>query len=438
MLENDKRKVCSAEKRAAIGLSRRQTKHRRQKQICKTYECKIVASRLNKQQKDDLEKLFIEGKRFYNHVLNIHKSGVNLHNINTTEIKSVIHFNKDQEQVTSELERLGSQIKLAMVQRMIANEKTIITLIKRGFQHHGNLKFKSEITSIPLIQYGSTWRFKSVNKVKIAKVHGQVLIRGWKQFPKNCEFANANLIKKANGYYLKIVTFVNKENFSEPKKNGKEIGLDFGIKTNITTSEGEKLNVSIEESERVKKLQRELSRRKKSSNNRFKTIKLLRREYLKLSNRKTDKANKIVHKFKAYDCIAMQDEQISSWHKQFGKQVQHSCMGLIKAKLKLLPQTIILDRKIPTTKLCNNCGTLNQYLTLEDRVFKCGCGYTEDRDIHAAKNMLEIKNKVFQKFNFVPTEHREITLTEFKAAAEDVSIQSKSGRRSEKIMPFRA
>ena len=73
--------------------------------------------------------------------------------------------------------------------------------------------------------------------------------------------------------------------------------------------------MSIGESERLKKLQRELFRRVKGSNNRYKTIKLIQREYQKLSNKKKDKANKIVHKLKAYDCIAMQDEQISNWHK---------------------------------------------------------------------------------------------------------------------------
>ena len=40
----------------------------------------------------------------------------------------------------------------------------------------------------------------------------------------------------------------------------------------------------------------------------------------------------------------------------------------------------------PTTKLCTICGCLNT-LTLADRIFKCACGYTEDRDIHAAKNI---------------------------------------------------
>ena len=136
------------------------------------------------------------------------------------------------------------------------------------------------------------------------------------------ELANANLVKKADGYYLKVTCFINKENFHEQPKNGKEIGLDFGIKTNLTTSEGEKLDVSIGESDRLKRLQREMFRRVKGSNNRHKTIKLIQREYLKLSNRKQDKANKIVSKLKKYDRIYMQDEQISGWYKGlFGKQV---------------------------------------------------------------------------------------------------------------------
>ena len=40
----------------------------------------------------------------------------------------------------------------------------------------------------------------------------------------------------------------------------------------------------------------------------------------------------------------------------------------------------------PTTKLCTVCGCINN-ITLADRIFKCACGYTEDRDIHAAKNV---------------------------------------------------
>ena len=201
-----------------------------------------------------------------------------------------------------------------------------------------------------------------------------------------------------------------------------EIGLDFGIKTNITTSEGEKINVSIEEGERLKRLQRELCRRTKGSNNRHKTINLIQREYQKLSNRKKDAANKIVSRLKTYGTIVIQDEQISGWHRGlFGKQVQHSCMGLVKAKLVGLPQTVVLDRWIPTTKWCPKCGTVNRYLTLGDRTYKCGCGHVLDRDVHSARNMLEVRRLVLSK-KLVPPEQREITLTEFKAAVEDTVL----------------
>jgi len=134
-----------------------------------------------------------------------------------------------------------------------------------------------------LKQYGISYKFKTFNKVKIQGVHGDILVRTGNQLQDVDELANANLVRKPDGYYLKVTCFINKENFKQIETNGKEIGLDFGIKTNITTSEGEKLDVSVGESDRLKRLQRELSRRVKGSNNRRKTIRLIQREYQKLS-----------------------------------------------------------------------------------------------------------------------------------------------------------
>ena len=76
-------------------------------------------------------------------------------------------------------------------------------------------------------------------------------------------------------------------------------------------------------------------------------------------------------------------------------------------------------------------------MPLSERTYVCECGYSEDRDIHSARNMLVIKDIVFKTNNFVPTEHREITLMEFKTSTGDASIESKLGRGSEKITPFR-
>ena len=429
MKEDDNRLVCSDDKKAAIKATRFATASRRQNQVCKVFECKIVEKRLNKRQREQLEMLFVEGKRFYNHVLNLHQNGVSLKDINTTSIKTVECLTKDKQLVTYDLNVIGSQMKQSIVTRMISNEKTIMTLVKKGLQIHGNLQFKSELTCIPLKQYGTTYKFKSFNKVKIQGISGNVLVRTGNQLQIADELANANLVKKPDGYYLKVTAFINKENWKAIQTNGKEIGLDFGIKTSITTSEGEKLDVSIQESDRLKTLQRELFRRVKGSKNRNKTISLIQQEYQKLSNKKQDKANKIVNKLKKYDRIYMQDEQISGWHKGlFGKQVQHSCMGTIKAKLKALPQTVILDKWIPTTKLCPDCGTVNQHVTLADRTIVCGCGYVENRDVHSAKNMIFIAKSCFAN-HLVPTEHREVTLMEFRASALGSNAYEKAGTK---------
>ena len=117
------------------------------------------------------------------------------------------------------------------------------------------------------------WSFKSHSKVKIMGVKGSILVKGVNQMPSGCEFANANLVRRADGLFLKITTYIDK--VEKEIRNGKEIGLDFGIKTSITTSEGKKIDVHVEESDHLKRLQRELSRRVKGSNNRWKTIKKL-------------------------------------------------------------------------------------------------------------------------------------------------------------------
>ena len=124
----------------------------------------------------------------------------------------------------------------------------------------------------------------------------------------------------------------------------------------------------------------------------------------------------------------MQNEQIARWQKGlFGKQVQHSCLGIVKAKLIRLPQIVVLDKWIPTTKLCPKCKQENS-LQLSERVYNCSCGYTQDRDVNSAKNMIEIAKACF-KNGLVPLEQREITLMEFKASALGSNAYEKAGTK---------
>ena len=167
-----------------------------------------------------------------------------------------------------------------------------------------------------------------------------------------------------------------------------------GIKTTITTSDGKKYKVLIGESERIKRCQRLIARRKKGSSNRYKARKLLQKAYQKLTSRKGDTAKKIVHELLEHEHVYMQDENLKGWHKGlFGRTVQHSILGLVKAKLVHSERVTLLSSREPTTKYCPVCGKLKKDITLADREYECTCGYREDRDIHAARNMILLAKK---------------------------------------------
>ena len=108
MQKKDNRLKCSAEKKASIKASFLATAAKRKHQVCKVFECKIVEKRLNNKQREELKMLFIEGKWFYNHVLSMKKNGIKLRDINTTSIKEVKHFNKDGNEVVSQIQYLSS------------------------------------------------------------------------------------------------------------------------------------------------------------------------------------------------------------------------------------------------------------------------------------------------------------------------------------------
>ena len=52
------------------------------------------------------------------------------------------------------------------------------------------------------------------------------------------------------------------------------------------------------------------------------------------------------------------------------------------------PNTVVLGKTVPTTKLCTKCGQCHDEIKVWNRVFKCDCGVEMDRDIHAAQNMV--------------------------------------------------
>ena len=213
-------------------------------------------------------------------------------------------------------------------------------------------------------------------------------LRQLKQYS-NIDYTTANILYDGINYFISLTCFIDKE---VKTKHNNIVGINMGVSTALTLSNGEKYNISIEESERLKKLQAKLARQIKGSNNRYKTIKKIRKEYNHISNIKNDIANKLVHcLLDNYDTIVIQDEQIAKWKEDglSGSKIQHSILGRIKNKLVSSNQVVVLDKLFPTSKFCSNCGKKNDSLTLKDREFICpNCGNKKDRDIHAANNMI--------------------------------------------------
>ena len=361
------------------------TKLRRKEQICRVWRVKIDFSHLNSHQQTALKMLFVEGKWLHNDIITFLKD----HEINAYDykIQTVHNLDKDKQPVTHELEYISSQMKQAVIQNVKDSMKALKAAKNKG-RAVGALKYKSDYVSINLQQYGITYKFYSAGYIKIQNL-GKIRIRGAGQFFNipNIEYANAKLLKLPDGYYIAVTTYQTKVGKQQDYKS--PIGIDMGIKTSITLSDGMKYKILIEEPERLKRLQRMVMRRVKGSSNRYKARKLLEREYQKLTNKKRDAANKIVHELLQHEQIYMQDENLSGWHKGlFGRTVQHSILGLVKSKLMKCERVIVLPKSAPTTKYCPKCGKLKKDIRLSDRVYECECGYHEDRDIHAARNMI--------------------------------------------------
>lgn len=411
-LEDDKKII----KNNKIKQSLKNTRERRKNQEAKTYECKIVKNKLTTQQLETLEQMFLEAKWYYNSIIHhLENDPVSTFNDKVKTVK--VRMGKDSDEYEDRtLEVLPASMKQKLVSRVKDSLSSLKARKDKGYKV-GRLDYVKEVTSIPLKQYGADYAILSDNKVRISKV-GCVNVRGLDQFSQDAEWSTASIIKKANDYYLHITVYVNKV-IDNSWVDLPIVGLDFGIKDHITTSDGLKFNSIVTITERIKNLQRKLARQVEGSNNYIKTVMKIRAAYNELSNLKDDAANKIVHYLLThYSNIIIQDENIKGWHSGlFGKQVQYSILGRVKAKLVNNPRVIVLHRSVPTTQYCPDCGALNKH-SLEKRVYSCPCGYSMDRDIHAAMNMINLYFKNSDNSNVVkksPVEYGS-TLEEFSTS----------------------
>ena len=402
-------RTCSDEKKNKIKQTIAETRAKRKRQICKVFQLKVDISHLNKSECETLKMFFVEAKWIYNHILSTEKPFDYDYKNN-----KVLVLNKNREIEERIVKYLPAKSKQDVLKTLQSNIRGLSSRKNHGGKV-GKLKYKSEYNSIDLSQYGVTHKITGRNRIKINGLKRPLIVRGLDQIRPDYEIANAKLIKKPSGYYINLTCYLDIKpsqlnNSSDLKPS---IGIDMGIKTSITTSKGEKYDISIQESGHLKGLQRKFARQVKGSKNRYKTLQKIKKEYEYIANQRKDKANKIVSSLlRTHQIVCMQDENIKGWHKGlFGKQVQNSALGNIKSKLSLSRQVIIVDRFFPSTKKCYRCG--NSYnIELNERVYKCPvCGLIEDRDIKSAKSILYEGLSSINDIS-VPMEYRELTPVE--------------------------
>ncbi|MGJ8454446.1 RNA-guided endonuclease InsQ/TnpB family protein [Pseudothermotoga sp. U03pept] len=397
--------MVNTAKAEKIKRARIETKQRRENQLPIVYELKICLNNLSEITKQRLFNLFNEAKWLYNYVVADVKNRLKYETYKLKEVEIKVGDEFQKRQVTN----LSSQMRQAILER-INQSLYALHKSKSNGNRVGELKFKRYINSIQLKQYGCTFKFLNSQKTKV-KIQGfkkPFRVLGGHQIPKDCEIAKAELIKKPSGVYLFVTCYVDKDRYVEVwqeriDKNGAvkprewnsfdtPIGID--LKPNgVVLSNGLKLEWRIEESKRLKRLQRTLAKKQKGSKRWNEVKHQIQREHERLTNIKTDVINKICSLIYRYKAVYLQDDSVKGWQKgQFSKSVHYSAVGIIKRRLSysLRISTVLLDKYQPTSKTCSVCGHKNEDLTLYDRTFNCPkCESEIDRDLNSAMNMLK-------------------------------------------------
>ena len=376
----------SEEKNLKIKETLHATKERHSNMDCRVFSVKIQENKLSKAKLEKLIRCFLECKWLYNAVLSstndFPRSG-----IKTVQVKVKDTFEE------REIKFLSSQMKQSIIDSVKQDIFNLSKVKKKGLKV-GKLKFKSECNEIDLPQFGNTYKFKSYNKISIQKI-GVIVVNGLEQINLDeVEFANAKLIKKPSGFYINITVYSKKQPLQTTEKE--VIGLDMGIKDQLTFSNGVKVNFYLEESEQLKGLMRKLNRQVKGSNQYKQTLSRIKRIYEHQNNKKNDVANKLNSVLKTNYIICFQNELLNQWkHKKskrkfsFGRKVQHGILGRVKEKLKKNSSNAMLESSVPTTQTCPVCGCLTKH-SLDKRIYHCNhCGFENpDRDVHSANMMV--------------------------------------------------
>lgn len=212
---------------------------------------------------------------------------------------------------------------------------------------------------------------------------------------------------KAGRYYVSVLVEIPDIKIVNNGNDG--IGIDLGLKNFAIVSNG-KIYENINKSVRIKKLEKRLRREQKCLSRKYENLKKgestqknIQKQKLKvqilhhkINNIRTDYINKaiaeIVKAKPSY--ITIEDLNVSGMMKNrhLAKAVASQKFYEFRTKIKAKCsengiELRVVDRWFPSSKICHRCGAIKKDLKLSDRIYRCDCGYVEDRDLNAALNL---------------------------------------------------
>ena len=213
---------------------------------------------------------------------------------------------------------------------------------------------------------------------------------------------------KADRYYVSVLIEIPDKRIVSNSSEG--IGIDLGLKDFAIVSNG-KTYKNINKSAKLKKLEKKLIREQRSLSRKYENIKKgvstqkrnIQKQRLKIQklhhridNIRTDYINKIIAEIVKTkpSHITIEDLNVSGMMKNrhLSKAVASQKFYEFKTKLQAKCkengiELRIVDRWFPSSKTCHCCKNIKKDLKLSDRIFRCDCGYIEDRDFNAALNL---------------------------------------------------
>ncbi|TGY46179.1 transposase [Clostridium perfringens] len=264
------------------------------------------------------------------------------------------------------------------------------------------------------------------HRVKIPTL-GWVRLKEFGYIPINSIVKSGTVSQKADRYYVSILveeTDIEISNSNIGMKifnnNNEGIGIDLGIKEFAVCSDGIKFK-NINKTSTVKKVEKKLKREQRKLSRKYESLKIrnknikegratrqniqkqivkVQKLHQRLANIRTDYINKTVSKIvkQKPSYVTIEDLNVKGMmkNKHLSKAIVSQKFFEFKTKLisKCKQNNIelrIVDRFYPSSKTCSNCGKVKKDLKLSDRIYKCDCGFTIDRDLNASINLKNAK-----------------------------------------------